>query len=119
MAAEQETFHIVVEILAIIINVYFLSISTAFKGWKKNIIRIIAIGVILIDVYALLSWGHIASFLPQKAFHVITEALAIPAGAMLIYLSRENINNKKASWLLLGMGIANFVVDGYLFFTWL
>jgi hypothetical protein len=103
MALEQKIFHIIVEILAIIISSYFIYISKLFTGWKKYSLIIISISVILIDIYTLLSWALIVDFFPQKLFHLITEALALPAGVVLIYLSQQDIGDKWASRILLGM----------------
>jgi hypothetical protein len=118
MALEQQTFHIVVEILAIIISIYFIYLSKEFKGWKRYALIIIATGVIIIDVIALLGWAKIITIPLRVWFHILTEALAIPAGIILIYLSTEKINNPLGSKTLLIMGIANLVVDGFLISTW-
>lgn len=117
MAVEQKLFHIIVEILAIFVSGYFIYLSRRFNGWKKYSLIIISSGVIIIDIYALLSWAKLISILPSEFFHMFTEALAIPAGIILIYLSTK-LDEKWNSLALLSMGIANLVVDGYLFLTW-
>jgi len=119
MAVEQKIFHLVIEILAILISTYFIYLSKKFSGWKKYALITISVGVILIDIYTLLSWGNVTDILPQKMFHIITEALALPAGIILIYLSTINIGNKWNSRFLWGMGMANIIVDGLLILTWL
>ena len=119
MAVKQEIFHIVVEILAIIISGYFIYLSKRFKGWKKYSLISISSLVIFIDLYALLSWAKFVDFFPVRLFHMFTESLAIPAGIILIYLSTRKIDDLWGSRALLMMGIANILVDGYLFFTWL
>jgi len=119
MGVEQKIFHLVIEVLAIIISVYFLYLSRKFSGWKKYALIIIATGVIIIDIYAILTWTIGLELIAKKWFHIITEALAIPAGIILIYLSTRKINDVWGSRVLLTMGLAKIIVDGILIFTWL
>ena len=114
---EQQTFQIIVEALSILISVYFIYLSKKFISWKRYILLIIAIAVIIIDIYALLSWG-IVNILPKDYFHMVTQFLGLPAGIVLIYLSRHNIQDRLGSISLGFCGCCNLVVDGSLFLTW-
>jgi len=118
MASDQILLHVIAEIGAILISAYFIYLSKRFVSWKKYALLVIAIGVILIDTYTLFSWAGLVDWFPRRTFHMITEALALPAGILLIYLSRQKGLLKHESYALLVMGLLNIIVDGYLLLTW-
>ena len=60
--------------------------------------------------------------LEQKALHILFEALAIPAGLLLIYIGWILGNKYNLPMLarifLIGFGAFNIILDGYLLTTW-
>lgn len=119
MGFQDRTLHLILEILVLIIVPYmfYLSFSIRQKLVHKIILFCIALGNLLIDIYAVLNW-FIAPWLPRQAFHQFTEALALPAGAYMIWLG---IRHKEwfEKWFLIIFGALGILIDGYLlFFTW-
>ena len=119
MGFKDQTLHLFLEILVLVVVPYmfWLSFKIRQKLTHKIILFGIALGNVIIDVYAILNW-FITTWLPRQGFHQFTEALALPAGAYLIWLG-----TKQEKWynraFLMAFGILNILVDGYLlFFTW-
>jgi hypothetical protein len=54
----------------------------------------------------------------QRTFHIITEALALPVGAFLIYLGLtiQAKQWKKTGLIIIGAG--NMIIDGWLLLKW-
>lgn len=119
MGADDIVFHIIIEVLAILVSIYLLWLAPRLK--QKNVhkwlLGTIGVGNIIIDVYAIVTW-FIHGFMSKMLFHQVTEALASPAGIYLIWLGikQEHWWNKAT---LVALGVGNVLVDGYLlFFTW-
>jgi hypothetical protein len=119
MGFQDRTLHLILEIIVLIIvpYIFYLSFKIRQKLIHKIILFIIALGILLIDIYAILSW-FVELWLPKQAFHQITEALALPAGVYMIWLGTKQ---KKwfDKWFLIIFGSASILLDGYLlFYTW-
>jgi len=119
MGFQDRTLHLILEILILLIipNMFWLSFKIKQKLTHKIILFIIALGNVVIDVYAVIDW-FIPLILPSQAFHQFTEALAIPAGIYLIWLGIKQERWSDKTFLII-FGTLNILVDGYLlFFTW-
>jgi hypothetical protein len=119
MGFKDMTLHLVLEILVLLIVPYIFWLSFHIKQSiiHKRILFFIALGNLIIDVYAVLNW-FIKPWLPKQAFHQFTEGLALPAGIYMVWLGLKQ-EKWLAKWFLIIFGILGFFIDGYLlFFTW-
>ena len=119
MGFEDKTLHLILEIIVLIVvpYIFYLSFNIKQKLIHKIILFCIALGNLLIDVYAILNW-FIKPWLPRQAFHQTTEALAIPAGIYMIWLGTKQ-KRWFYRWFLIIFGTLGILIDGYLlFFTW-
>jgi hypothetical protein len=119
MGFQDQTLHLILEIgvLLLIPYMFWLSFKIKQKLTHKIILFCIALGNVIIDVYAVIDW-FIPPMLPRQAFHQFTEALALPAGIYLIWLGTKQKRWADKAFLII-FGALNILVDGYLlFFTW-
>ena len=119
MGFQDRTLHLCLEILVLIIVPYlfWLSFNIRQKLGHKIVLFCIALGNLLIDVYAVLNW-FINPIWPRQAFHQFTESLAIPAGIYMIWLGTKQ-DKWFHRWFLIIFGALGILIDGYLlFFTW-
>ncbi|MGV8171835.1 MAG: hypothetical protein ACP5OA_04035 [Candidatus Woesearchaeota archaeon] len=119
MGFQDRTLHLILETLVLIIvpYIFLLSFTIKQKFIHKIILFCIALGNLIIDVYAILNW-FIKPLLPRQAFHQFTEALAIPAGLYTIWLGFKQDKWYNKTFLII-FGTLGIIIDGYLlFFTW-
>ena len=118
MGFQDKTLHLILEIIVLLVVPYmfFLAFTIKQRLIHKIILFGIALGNLLIDVYAILGW--FALVLQRQIFHQITEALALFAGVYLIWLGTKQKRWYNKTFLII-FGTLGILIDGYLlFFTW-